>query len=429
MVESADSIQGGFRGKRLGFRFLLLCCVLGYAVRFGFLVVGAQRFSGELGDQMRYLREVRNLVYHGTFAISLEDGPTAFDGPGYAFFLVPFLKWFGELRMPGAVAVAQAVLSILTAWMIGQITYRITGRICAARIALFWWCLYPFAVFYSAYLLSETLYTAFVVASIWCAYFFVRHLGPRSAIALGVVLGLTSLTRPTINGAIPFLFLAILAARWDERRKALKGLVLAGVALSLVLSPWIIRNYVVFGKILPGSTQVGRMLFLANNPDNETGGVLIPRDANPPDRRPDESELEYNNRLGKLAKEFIRENPGQFLKLVGMRFYQFWRLTPMYETFSSVLTNTVCFLSFLPLFVGALYGMWLLRHRFRILLPILAVVLSTYAIHLVFGVSLRYRFPIESLLVPPAAYAVSRLAELFKRSEMAGQSAGGRTSW
>ena len=409
MAESTDLIQGGFRGRRLGFRFLLLCCVLGYAVRFGFLVLGAQRYSADLGDQMRYLREARNLNQYGTFAISMQDGPTAFDGPVYAFFLVPFLKLFGELRMPGVVAVAQGVLSILTAWMIGQITFRITGRIWAARIALLWWCLYPFAVFYSAYLLSETLYTGFVVASVWCAYLFIRNLGPRSAVALGVILGLTSLTRPTINGTIPFLFLAILAARWDERWRALKGLVFAGVVLCLALSPWIIRNYMIFGKILPGSTQVGRMLFLANNPDNETGGVVIPRDANPPDRHSDESELEYNNRLGALAKTFIRENPGRFLELVGMRLYQFWRVTPMYRSLSSPLTNTVCLLSYLPLFVGATGGIWLLRGRFRILLPILAVVLSTYAIHLIFGVSLRYRFPIESLLVPLAAYAVSRL--------------------
>ena len=110
MAESTDLIQGGFRGRRLGFRFLLLCCVLGYAVRFGFLVLGAQRYSADLGDQMRYLREARNLNQYGTFAISMQDGPTAFDGPVYAFFLVPFLKLFGELRMPGVVAVAQGVL-------------------------------------------------------------------------------------------------------------------------------------------------------------------------------------------------------------------------------------------------------------------------------------------------------------------------------
>lgn len=403
----------------LGVWFLILCCLVGYGLRFGFLILGADRYDTHLGDQHRYKREAENLLHMGTFAIEPNLGPTAFDGPIYACSLVPFLALFGEQpTLP--VAVVQSVISLLTAWMIARITWWLTGRAWAARIALLWWCVYPFAIFYTAYLLTETLYGAGIVASVLCAYLLVRDLRVRYAVILGLVLGLTSLTRPTVNICVPFLFLGILVARWDQRGQALKGLVVSGITLLLVLSPWIVRNYSVFGRILPGSSQTGRMLYLANNPDNYTGGVVIDRDARPPDREPHENELEWNERLGHLAKQFIRENPGRFLHLCGMRLYNFWRVTPMFEGFSSPLLVAVCLGSFVPLFGAALCGFILLKERLRLFLPLLAVILSTYALHVVFGVSLRYRFPIEPLLIPAAAYSLSFVFQPRMRQQRAG---------
>jgi hypothetical protein len=391
--------------------------VLGYGLRFGFLLFAADRFSPHFGDEHRYKREAENLLDSGTFAIEPGLGPTAFDGPIYACFLVPFMLPFDERvsatervtreQLRPAVAIVQSIISLLTAWMIAQITWLITGRVWAARIALLSWCVYPFAVLYSVFLISETLYTAGLVASVLCAYLFARDLRVRSAVILGLVLGLTSLTRATVNVTIPFLFLAVLALRWDQHGQALKGLVLSGLTLVVVLSPWTVRNYVRFGRILPGSSQMGRMLYLANNPDNHTGGVLIPRDARPPEREPGENEIEWNERLGRLAKEFIRENPGRFLHLCGMRLYQFWRVTPMYEGFTSPMLLLVSVGSYLPLFVFALTGFVMLRGKLKRLLPLFAIVLSTYGLHVVFGVSLRYRFPIEPLMIPPAVYGLS----------------------
>ncbi|HPA45066.1 MAG TPA: glycosyltransferase 87 family protein [bacterium] len=379
--------------------------------------MGSQEFSAELGDQKRYLAEARNLLEHGTFAISMDQGPTAFDGPGYAAFLMPFLRWFPG-KYVAAAAAGQAVVSLLTAWLLAQMTWRITQSIWAARIALLWWCIYPFSVFYSAFLLSETLYVAALCASVFCAYGFMRNLTYRSAIVFGAMLGLASLVRPTVNFCIPFLFLAVLISGWDRRRETIRGLVTAGIALAVVLVPWTARNYRVFGRILPGSTQTGRMLFLANNPDNKTGYVVIPRDANPPPQESGETELEYNDRLGALAKEFIRENPGQFVKLCTMRLFGFWWPMPIYEKFVSRSLVLLSLFTLLPLFVMALGGIYMLKKEWRLLFPILSVVLSTYLLHLVFGVSMRYRFPIESLLIPPAAYCVSDFIGRFRSSRV-----------
>ncbi|HOE12117.1 MAG TPA: hypothetical protein PLQ35_11070 [bacterium] len=403
--------------RRMGIGFLLFACLLGYVLRFAFLVEGSQQFSAELGDQQRYLAEARNLLEHGTFAISIDQGPTAFDGPGYAVFLVPFLRLFPEVYVGPAMA-GQAVVSLLTAWLLAQLTWRITQSILAARIALLWWCIYPFSIFYSAFLLSETLYTAVLCASVFCAYGFMQNLTSRSAIVFGIVLGLTSLVRPTVNFCILFLFLAVLISCWDRRKEAIRGLVMAGIALAVVLIPWTARNYAVFGRILPGSTQAGRMLFLANNPDNKTGYVVIPRDAVPPSPEFGETELQYNERLGALAKEFIRENPGQFVKLCLLRLIVFWWPMPVYEKFSSFPLVLLSLLTLLPLFGAALGGVVMLKKKWKLLLPILSVVLSTWLLHLVFGVSMRYRFPIESLLIPPAAYCLSDCIHRYRSGRM-----------
>jgi hypothetical protein len=148
------------------------------------------------------------------------------------------------------------------------------------------------------------------------------------------------------------------------------------------------------------------MLYLANNPLNKTGYVVIPRDAQPPAQQPGENELQYNDRLMHLSKEFIKAHPDQFAKLCLIRSYEFWRPYPKFSQFQTAKIMIACLGTLLPLYACSLWGLVLLRKNWRHLGPLLAVLIASYALHLVFGVSIRYRFPIEPLLIPTAAYSV-----------------------
>ncbi|HEU0080905.1 MAG TPA: glycosyltransferase family 39 protein [Candidatus Paceibacterota bacterium] len=109
----------------------------------------------------------------------------------------------------------------------------------------------PYGVLLSTILYTETAFTALFLASVW---FLVRYLQSeskpwRDLVWTAVFMGLATLVKPTIQ-YVPAALAALLL--WQER-KALTGksFVRAGAVLGIfcaVIAPWIVRNYVEFGK-------------------------------------------------------------------------------------------------------------------------------------------------------------------------------------
>jgi hypothetical protein len=90
---------------------------------------------------------------------------------------------------------------------------------------------------------------------------------------VGLSLGVAALTRTTV------LSLTVILLLWTRRYRGLRlmswaaaGLV--GVAL-LVYSPWPVRNSLLLGQVVPGSSESTEWLWRGTNP-NATGGSLTP---------------------------------------------------------------------------------------------------------------------------------------------------------
>jgi 4-amino-4-deoxy-L-arabinose transferase-like glycosyltransferase len=136
--------------------------------------------------------------------------------------------------------------------------------------------------------------------------------GPARCIgqfAAGLALGAGALTQPTIAILIPAFTLFIW---WSGRRvlTALGSLALVLAGAALVVSPWTIRNYLLFGAFIPVSANGGHALLVGNNSE-ATGGYL------PVDKQYlDLDELAYDRLARHLAWRWIKENPGRFLALV-----------------------------------------------------------------------------------------------------------------
>jgi len=82
----------------------------------------------------------------------------------------------------------------------------------------------------------------------------------------------------------------------------------AMVVLLAVLSPWTIRNYREFGRVVLVSTNGGANMWMGNNPDT-TGHYQLP-----PPMRPDQNEAQWDKDLGEQAKAYIKKEPVAFVK-------------------------------------------------------------------------------------------------------------------
>jgi hypothetical protein len=99
----------------------------------------------------------------------------------------------------------------------------------------------------------------------------------------------------------------------------------------LVLSPWLVRNYEVFGRLVFIRDDFGLQFRLGNNKLSD--GMLFAT------LQPNLNKLEFEKfqRMGeiayeadcrRLAFEWIRENPGRFAVISMKRFFYYWNGVP-----------------------------------------------------------------------------------------------------
>lgn len=131
-----------------------------------------------------------------------------------------------------------------------------------------------------------------------------------SAIA-GLLLGSAVLVRPSLLPAMPAMMLAFLVAPRSVQRRLAMMLIFCSAFL-VVLIPWVVRNYAVFGELLLVSSNGGDVFFRANN-SLATGGYTVSGDRPLNDILPDE--LRWNRTGYEWGIEWIRNNPLPFLKL------------------------------------------------------------------------------------------------------------------
>lgn len=347
-------------------------------------------------DEHRFWGEVEALVTNGFWDVRSYN---SHDMPLTAFVLALVVKGTGTGLLGAKVFLAAT--SALTACLVANLARRLSPT------RTTWWlggtvaALYPFFVFYSALILSETLFLLLVTG------FFLRvtrSQGDRLA-GGGVLAGLAHLTRPTLLPFLPVCWAyQALVLRQGWRRVALSA-----VVFTILVSPWVARNFVVHGEFLPGTTESGHVLWEGNNPWNKDGGIErpdweyldhMPRGMNPPER----DRWQRDRALAYIAAE-----PGRFLAQSVKKFMRFWHLWPNAPEYGGGLYKWASILSFGPVLLFALLSLWVLRDRWRITLILWGFVSYYTLLHMILFGSIRYRLPLEPLLVAMAAACVGRM--------------------
>jgi hypothetical protein len=225
-------------------------------------------------------------------------------------------------------------------------------------------------------------------------------------LGLGTVLGLTALLRQTILLWIPFLLLWI---AWAGRgRVRLWGPGLALSVVVLLILPWTVRNYIVYKAFLPLNSNAGYALYSANHPDH---GIRFDQDypAPLPTDLIDKvlNEAQWNTELAKRGLQFVLDDPQRYLLLslnrVGI-FFNFW-----FSSESSLISNLMRVFSYglyLPFFLYGLALSWRSRQKAS-LVYLFAMVFS--ALHILTWASIRYRLPVDAVMLPFAGLAVHSL--------------------
>jgi 4-amino-4-deoxy-L-arabinose transferase-like glycosyltransferase len=376
-------------------------------------------------DEARFLASAIRLASTGEFWV----GPDrAWEMPGTAAFYAAVIYLFGPQNPISPIRFAQSILLAIQCGLIALTALRLFGSRTTAFIAASIAALYPFLVFYQGLLLSETLFDTFLLAGM-LALLWWRDRGARIDMALviaTVLFALATLTKATLTFLPPLL---MAATAWIAGVSLRRSLVILAAALCLYaacLAPWWIRNATLFHSFVPMTTGAAMNLYLGNNPRNLTGGISWATDVDYAEAQrllaiPDE--IERQRTFSRIALDYIKAEPLTFVRNAAKKFVRFWNVVPNAAEYQTPLYAVIAALSFGPVLLLALgCAAWRWR-QWRDLAPIYLMIGYFTFVHVITIASLRYRLPIEPLLIILAAAALGALAEWHRQRGTATTSA------
>jgi 4-amino-4-deoxy-L-arabinose transferase-like glycosyltransferase len=364
--------------------------------------------------------------------------PTAHWSYLYTFYLVLVYYVFGPHPM-----IARLIQAIIVGILQPFLAYKIGEKIFGERVGLlasFFTAIYLYFIYYAATLMTEPFY---ITAILWCLWLVIQLIDSPDVISngthngeiklgfqLGLALTVAVLLRQLILLVIPFLLLWIWLARWSRKQKL--PLLESTLALTILISgilPFTFFNYQRFHRFVLLNTNAGFAFFWGNNPfygahfqpilPTETYQQLIPVDV----RNLDEAAMDQE--LLKRGIGFVISNPVRYILLSIDRIPDYFIFWPSPD--SGLLSNLSRLFSFGIFLPFMLYGLLLalFNHSGEIqkglFTPIALLFLFTIfytTIHVLTWTLIRYRLPVDAVLLVFAGYGVADLYQkLVHRTE------------
>ncbi len=347
---------------------------------------------------------------------AVDTGPTAFLAPAYPLVAGSVFKLFPGSTAAGTMAVLAlnslgSSLACLTVFFLGLRLFEQETALATAWC----WAFCPYAVYFSTTQFWDTDWTPLLITSLLLLT--LRLAEAPSALrwaAFGALWAVTGLTTSALLVVLP---VTGLWAAWQLRRARkdwIAGAILAAAVFALAVSPWMMRNARRFDAFIPFRSNLPLELSVGNSVETEARWRGW--------RHPNENrgELHQYVRLGESAYmagkqrefgRFLAEHPGAFawltLKRAAYMWTGVWDLRPRY-----LWALPLEAINIFPATALTLFGFAGLRLLFRENAPagwlLLLVLLFLPAMYYVTHVNIRYRHPLDPLLLLLGTHTVAR---------------------
>jgi hypothetical protein len=237
-------------------RYRSLVFVVLIAVAHGLFFIWYQRpdWYTQWPDQAGYRQLGQAMAATGKFTRFPDAVPFVPDVlrmPAYPMFLAAIYKVAGTGQLP--VALAQTALFALICLLVFAIVRRVASER-AALVAALVTALFPPIPYFGALVMTEVWTTFLFTASIWMALRAIESRRTMTFAAAGVLIALTTLSRPVFVlfpvalAAVGLVIFPI--ADVKPRPSLLQWAALVG-AFTIAMMPWSMYNYVTMGRFMP----------------------------------------------------------------------------------------------------------------------------------------------------------------------------------
>jgi hypothetical protein len=431
--------------RRVLARPALAIYCLALVVRLVYNLTAARAYQPSY-DAALYNFIARNLITRHCYCI-FGTQPTVSRAPLWPWIMAAIYAIFGQNDLYARLfyCLLGSGTCVIVYWfardLFGRRTGLLAGLMAAVYVGLF---------LYDGWLYTESLYTFLATAATYALYrlqtagpvrpaadpaatltpwqriqrTFARH---RWELLCGLLIGAATLTRP--NGLALLGVVAVWAAvvvwtrRWPWRQALSSFALITLLALALV-APWTARNYAVTGTFIPVETGMGEVLLGSYNDAVAFGPWDIRGLWRPPPGALNHDNIVYTPAMDRQdtarALSWMLAHPGGVLSLWAWHFEHMWSpysymaglpIQEYPDRFSANVVWALIFAETIPVFLLAALGLYATRRHWRLaLLPVYLVLGVTVIENVLLYSTMRFRAPIEPLLVLLAAAGLAALA-------------------
>jgi 4-amino-4-deoxy-L-arabinose transferase-like glycosyltransferase len=253
-----DTRDNSFRGFLSAYRNPILIILV---VALAWRIVLAVGFPRPAGDEPRYTVPAINMLAGRGFSSDVTEPilPSVHTMPLYPLFIAAIYAVFGVHN--SAVRIAQSGVDLITCLLVAFVSFSLAPasqkRFAAISALIIYAYLSWFTVSWTRYVLTETLAIFFTMLAIAASIIAFRNERWRWII-VGLICGAALLVRAdSVLLVLAFCLFLIFQIVRLRRARALVNLFLFSFAIPVVLTPWIVRNYVAFGKFEPLASSIG----------------------------------------------------------------------------------------------------------------------------------------------------------------------------
>jgi 4-amino-4-deoxy-L-arabinose transferase-like glycosyltransferase len=371
----------------------------------------------------------RSLSQGNGFRFMADTAPTLMREPGYPLVLAALFSVFGySLTIARA---ANLLFGFCSALMVSKLTRRVTGNNGAAAIAPVLFLVHPGLVLAEARGGVESLFIMLLLMYFLVQYVALNSRRLRDYLLAGLVLGVSANVRST---ALLFPgFLLLYFVFWEAARPSVVTMItriaVMMMAAFAVLTPWIIRNYLLVDKFVPTASVAGVSAYAGyhicthltfNNTlltvDADAGavraafartqGIKFKEMSNhyylyfydPHD------EIAFNSFLGKQVMDHYRASPSLLATCATKNLFNFWFAG---KNWTVTIVNAIVQLPYMVLAVAGLI-IGLRGPRKALIAPLLLFIVYTLCVYLPILSQARYSIHLVPFLSLLAAIPIAR---------------------
>ena len=338
-----------------------------------------------------------------------QTGSTAWEPPLYPYLIALVFKLTGVYSHASAfiLLTINSIFSALTC-----IPIFLISRKCFSEKVAVWsswaWALLPPVMYWCVRWVWETSLAALLLTLLFWLILEMEELsGALPWVGFGVLWGVAVLTNTSLVTFLPASGLWVWYRRHKQGKRSLLGVLLATLFFAATVSPWLVRNYEVFGKFIFIRDNFGAELRLGNGPgaDGTWMSYLHPTQSVLAMQQYEQmGETRYIAERRREAIEFIRADYARFAKLSLKRFIYYWAGRPRSSEIAALVDNSAFLASSVLAFWGLGLALWRSRRGAWLFLWLILCYPAIY--YFVYPHS-RYRHPIEPEIAILIAYVIS----------------------